>query len=203
MGSKIYSVHAIGSTILRVSVSLGMCQSFNKYQFEVDQKMSEIKNYSNDAGKIIKLITSIETKTATFYVVDNNGVISAVSEYFDLSTIKDEIKNWFWNFDKYLLVVSCFDSDYLDLSLFKDGDYLTSYITSGARSYDLTPSKFDTEIISKVFHVTPREIEQAYNDNPNEALDNFEKLFNLPLKLTVLDLIDSRDPNVKKMTFFL
>jgi hypothetical protein len=203
MGSNIYSIHAINSSILRVSVSLGMCQSINKYQFEVDKKMSEIKNYSNDVGKIIKLITSIETKTVTFYIVDNNGIISAVSEYFDFLTIKDEIKKWFWNFDKYLLVVSCFDSDFLDLSLFKDGDYLTSYITRGARSYNLTPSKFDTEIISEIFHVTPKEIEQAYSDNSDEALDNFEKLFNLPLKLKVLDLIDSSDPNVKKVSFFL
>jgi hypothetical protein len=91
----------------------------------------------------------------------------------------------------------------VDISLYKDGDYLTSYITEGARNYGLTPSKFDNEIISKVFQVTPEEISHSYSDDPEEALENFSKLFNLPLKLTVLDLIDSKDQNVEKETFYL
>ncbi|HOU10331.1 MAG TPA: hypothetical protein PL044_08245 [Clostridiales bacterium] len=203
MGSTFCSVHVMNSTITLVLNGLGGCQSSNKYRIDVNKKLDEIKNYSNDVGKILKLITSFETKTATFYTVENNGIISTVSEYFDFSTIKEEVQDWFEYRDEYLLVVNCFDGDVLELSLLKEGNCLTSYVTGCADNYGLTTVKFDANIISEVFGVTPYEIEQAYNDDPVEALDNFTSLFKLPLKLAVLDLIDSKEPNVYKTTFIL
>jgi len=204
MGATYNSFHVLNTTILRVWAGLGSCESFNKYRIETDKKfLEEADGCRNDVGKILKLITSIKPITTTFYLINNDGMISGVSDYLNFSTMKEEMKFWFSNLNYYVLSINCFDDDFLDLSLFKYGKHLTSYITEGARNYDMIPVKFDPQIITKAFPVAPEEIDRAYSDDPEEALNNFSKLFNLPLKLTVLDLIDSKDQNVEKETFYL
>ena len=75
--------------------------------------------------------------------------VSVISEYFDSFFNKDEIKKWFWGFEKYAFIVDYFDDDFLQIDIFFKNKFLTPLITGLYVNYDKVYSEFSASEIQK------------------------------------------------------
>jgi hypothetical protein len=198
MGRKFVSIHILNSTIEDVCLELADCLGDKQYFDSITPKALK-RNRSNQLQSMILAFRENPPGNTTFYLNQIGGNVSVFSDYFQPQIIKEQVSMWFSGNKNYVLIADYFEDAYLELSVFQKYKFRTSYV-DGKRveSVGLTKSKFDVEKINEIFSVDPLQLEKAYHPNDVfETCSHLAELFNLPLTMTTIDAIDSKDYHFK------
>jgi hypothetical protein len=200
MSKKFISIHVLDSTIDDVAIRLANCQLDNNH----DGAMDGLKVRSNDVRSILKALSETGPRVATFYLTESCGNVSVVSDYLKYPAIKEQVKWWFWGYDKHVLIASYLEDDLFEVTIFKKYKFILSYATGiNLSEHKLFNIKLDANLISSIFNITPEKLEEAYNQDAYKALVNFSELFKLPLNLEVEQLSNAKGKAVEEVSFYI
>ncbi len=129
MGSTFSSIHVIDADF--DIIERGLCN----YQLEGKKTIENSKTLQNELGyiekeknkfiqaaKLMKFLFNNKPMPVQFYCKKQNKFISVFSDFLKFETVDDIAREYFADFDNYVVSIGVLDSDVFSLSIYQKGD---------------------------------------------------------------------------------